>query len=353
MSLVYSSGLSPQIARAGQWFLTSGIQESDGGVARYFHTDLNRNHAISTEITGYAASTFVYLHSLSGEERYLDGAIAAATFLAQTAWDAASGVMPFEISPPRFSYFFDCGIIVRGLLAVWRVTRQDLLLEIAIAVGDSMARDFAATGEFHPILTLPGREPVARDAGRWSRSPGCYQLKSAMAWTDLAEAAQDSHFRHLYESVLESSLRTYGSFLPGNPDRAKVMDRLHAFCYFLEGLLPRASNPRCAAALCNGIQVAAAHLRDIAPEFERSDVYAQLLRARLHAAAAGAVPLDHKAAAWEAAQLGNFQSEGGGFYFGRKDGAWLPFLNPVSTGFALQALELWESRCAPDPRQLI
>ena len=33
------------------------------------------------------------------------------------------------------------------------------------------------------------------------------------------------------------------------------MDRLHAFCYFLEGLLPRAAESRCAAALRDGIEL--------------------------------------------------------------------------------------------------
>jgi hypothetical protein len=33
---------------------------------------------------------------------------------------------------------------------------------------------------------------------------------------------------------------------------------------------------------------------------------------------------------------------GGGFYFGRKGRGGLPFVNPVSSAFALQALALWE-----------
>ena len=32
----------------------------------------------------------------------------------------------------------------------------------------------------------------------------------------------------------------------------------------------------------------------------------------------------------------------GGFFFGSKKGALLPFSNPVSTAFCLQALELWQ-----------
>ena len=54
--------------------------------------------------------------------------------------------------------------------------------------------------------------------------------------------------------------------------------------------------------------------------------------------------------AWEAAKLAGFQVAGndprtaGGFSFGRRDGEAMPFVNPVSTAFAMQALALWD-RC--------
>ena len=253
-------------------------------------------------------STFVYLHSVTKTRAISTARIAAARFLA-CAWDPASRTMPFEIEPAAFSYFFDCGIIVRGLLAVWRATGEQEFLDIAVAIGESMVRDFAsAAGDFHPILALPARTPVPRDPIRWSRTATCYQLKSAMAWWDLFEATRDARFIEPYERVLEASLRTFGDFLPGHPERPKVMDRLHAFCYFLEGLLPRAADSRCAAALRDGIERCAWHLRDIAPEFERSDVYAQLLRVRLYADWLGVVPLDRAAAEFEAAQLAGFQA---------------------------------------------
>lgn len=83
-------------------------------------------------------------------------------------------------------------------------------------------------------------------------------------------------------------------------------------------------------------------LAEIAPEFERADVTAQLLRFRLYADRAGVVPLDRAAAAAEADRLAEFQAEDGGFRFGRRAGEWLPYRNPVSTAFALQALALWQ-----------
>ena len=297
---------------------------------------------VSTEITGYAVSFLVYLHSLSGDERYLDAALRAARFLTRTAWDPERQVMPFEIEPATRAYFFDCGIIARGLLSAWRATKDEEFLSVAIAVGNSMMRDFASDeGDFHPVLALPRKTPEPRDAARWSRSAGCYQLKAAMAWWELFEATGENCFREPYKKVLEYALATHGQFLAAPPEQ--IMDRLHAFCYFFEGLLPFAHEPRYAQAL-SASRLVHAFLRRLTPEFARSDVYAQLLRARLFANWAGAVPLDRDAADEEAAALAKFQAEDGGYWFGRKSGELMPYINPVSAAFAGQALELWENR---------
>jgi hypothetical protein len=376
-----------QLARAAQWLVQSGIQEPSGGVARYYQTGLARNHRVSTEITGYAVSAFLFL------ERPAE-AVAAARFLTRQAW--TGDAMPFEIEPPRFSYFFDCGIIARGLLALWRATGDPEYLHVAAGLGDAMQTDFASTdGTYHPVLNLPSKEPAPHDPSRWSQCPGCYQLKSAMAWYELAAATGEEQFREAYESLLDYALRDSHTFLPGHTDPLKVVDRLHAFLYFLEGLLPAAgerfgSGDACRLALCEGICRVACHLDQTACGFERSDVYAQLLRIRIFADWLGIVPIDQAAAAHEASALAGFQalspaSDGepgvpvphdashvsasysraprspashfgaprysnhasdprieGGFYFGRQANVWLPYVNPVSTAFAVQALALWD-----------
>src|SRR6266566_667626 len=147
--------------RAGAWFLESGIQEPNGGVARYYLADTHENRAISTEITGYTISALVYLYSVTHDERYLDAATSSAQFLKRSARDSTLRLFPFEYATdqaagPALAYFFDSGIIVRGLLALFRVTGDRELLEIAKVCGRSMAQDFAASGsKFHPILRLP------------------------------------------------------------------------------------------------------------------------------------------------------------------------------------------------------
>ena len=87
--------------------------------------------------------------------------------------------------------------------------------------------------------------------------------------------------------------------------------------------------------------------------FERSDVNAQLLRVRLIAHHLGVVSLDEAAAREEASRTASFQALDaadprirGGFWFGRKGAQMLPFSNPVSTAFCLQALALWQDHQA-------
>jgi hypothetical protein len=173
-----------------------------------------------------------------------------------------------------------------------------------------------------------------------------------MGWWELAEITGDLSFRDAYQRILGRLLGDWRTFLWGNSEPSKTVDRLHAFLYFLEGMLPVATDAQCAAALCEAIRLVPYHQRrTAAARFERSDVYAQLLRIRLYADAAGVVPLDRAAAEREADILAAFQATSsdprldGGFYFGRQEGAWLPYVNPVSTAFGMQALALWDQYC--------
>ena len=334
---------------AGRWFLESGIQGPDGGVARYYRSNERQNAPVSTEITGYTLSILLFLHQRTGNAAYLDAAIRAARFLTRQGWHRELGTFPYEQldAGGGYAYFFDCGIIVRGLVSAWKTTQDSEFLETGVAGGHAMLADFAGARAIHPILALPEKHPVEQPA-RWSTRPGCYQLKSALAWRELFEVTGDEHFLHGYESALGYALENDPEFLPGTDDRHGVMDRLHAYSYFLEGLLPVLDRAECLKAFRAGLDRAAGYLRDIAPSFARSDVYAQVLRVRVLADARGAVELDERAAAHEAEQAASFQADGtdpahhGGFVFGRKDGADLPFMNPVSTAFCVHALALWQ-----------
>ena len=193
---------------AGCWFLHSGIQEPSGGVARYYRFDSGANLPVSAEITGYAVSALAYLHARTGQTAYRAAAVNAARYLVEQIWDGST--FPFEPASDR-AYFFDIGIIVRGLSAP---PSRGEFSEIARAGALSLAFDFMGDGHFHPVISLPEKQPLPHEP-RWSRSPGCYQLKAALAWRDLG----DEHAAKLYETVLAYSLATHESSSPD--DRKK------------------------------------------------------------------------------------------------------------------------------------
>lgn len=345
-------------AAAGRWLLHSGIQEASGGFARYYDAEARKNRPVSTEISGYAASTLVYLFRISGDEEYLDCARRTARFLVN-AWDRESDAFPFEYPSPsaeseHLAYFFDSGIIIRGLLAVWRETADGELLELARAAAHGMIREFRATGDYHPILALPGKTPLPRSS-KWSRAPGCYQLKAAMAWRDVAEVTGENALKDAYLETVESALASHACFLPSSAGACDSMDRLHAYAYFLEGLLPAIERPECRAAYVEGVAAMERVLGETETVFVRSDVLAQLLRARLFL---------YKSTGGEERRryidgLASFQAKSddpridGGFYFGRRGGRISPQVNPVSTAFALQALEMETDEKPPCLRMLI
>lgn len=330
----------------------SGIQEPHGGVARYHLIAERRNARVSTEITGYAVSALLELHERTGASEYLDWARRAGDFLCR-AWDGEARAMPFEWNEdggaPRLSYFFDNGIIARGLLRLWRATGEPRYRLAAERCAESMVRDFVNSHDIHPILVLPSKTPFPRD-GRWSTSGGCYQLKSALAWLEVAEAAGERRLGAAFDRALQQGLATHGQFLDAAPDDPGRMDRLHAYSYFLEALLARAEMPAAREVLREGITRVAGELRRIRGLFERSDVNAQLLRVRLWAEALGVAPLDEQAAEEEAQRAAAYQmlssdaATDGAFNFGSRCGSPTNYANPVSTAFCLQALAMWEER---------
>lgn len=317
----------------------SGIQSLRGGVSRYYRGDLGIRLADSTEITGYAIAGFLELNEA-------DAAIRAGDYLIADAWDQHLRLFPFELDPARYvSYFFDSGIIARGLIALWRHTGNEAYLNAAIRAGESMIDDFCAPRGYHPIIDLPSKEPLPYTEW-WSRRPGCFQLKAALAWKELAEITGDTRFEEHYLRQVVFSVATMHELISIEQEPLKIMDRLHAYCYFLEGLMPVAD--RYVGVLETGIAEITDHLHALAPIFARSDVYAQLLRVRLLADRAGLVPLDRSSAATEVEALAEFQLESddpwldGSFAFGRREGSIILHANPVSTVFATQALAWFE-----------
>ncbi len=339
--------------RAGlMWLATSGIQAESGGMARYYEADAGRYKNVSTEITAYGLQGYLYL-PLPGQTGLLSNALRAGQFLCYDAGRAEEGLFPFEITTSnvgRRAYFFDCGIIIRALVGLWHTTADPMYLERAERCGmmmlDRMSR---VDGAFFPVLDMDSGVPLTGSGSdHWSLEPGPYQLKVGMGFLELAEVTNSGLFSKLAERLLQWSLPTQGMFLPADLEADQVVDRLHAYCYFLEGLLPFLDRHfECAQALAAGIARVETLIGENAAVLQRCDAIAQLLRLRLMADYMGPVELDLSAASREAESLPGFQMRtddrrtNGAFCFGRRKGQLIPHANPTSTIFAMQALRMW------------
>ncbi len=342
--------------RAGlNWLAHSGIQAESGGVSRYFAGDEGQYRNISTEITAYAIQAYLSL-PLPGEPGLLSHALRAGQFLCYDTGDAHAALFPFEVPlrgfpPSDTGYFFDCGIAIRALLALWNTTSDPMFLERAERCGAAMMGQMSRVdGSFFPLIDLRSGIPSC-GSGQWSLEPDVYQVKIALAFLELAEATGSTMFSQTAESLLNWSLRQHELFLPGADEPERVSDRLHAYCYFLEGLLPFLEHRfECAQILQAGITRVEKLAAETRRALERSDVLAQLLRLRLLADYIGVIELDLSAADWEADSILAFQMFGpdkrinGAFSFGRRQGRMLPHANPVSTIFCLQALRMWHEQ---------
>ena len=194
-----------------------------------------------------------------------------------------------------------------------------------------------------PHHFLPHFRPRPHSA-KWSREPGCFQLKAALAWLEVGELTHDAVLLTWFDKALQQALESDAIFLVGSNHDVEHMNRLHAYCYFLEALLKR---PDQGKVLAQGMEKAGELLEHLAPKFERSDVCAQLLRIQVLASQLGVVELDRVAATASAERLAAYQFTSGskelvgGFGFGRSAGAIMPMVNPVSTAFAAQALQMF------------
>ena len=112
------------IEAAGRWFLKSGIQEAQRRRCAILPIGLGQNSRVSTEITGYTVSALLFLYQRTGDPGLPGrwpprGALSDSPCMGHAVRARFhSTAVAWRASAPAFAYFFDCGIIVRGLLCL-------------------------------------------------------------------------------------------------------------------------------------------------------------------------------------------------------------------------------------------
>jgi hypothetical protein len=90
-------------------------------------------------------------------------------------------------------------------------------------------------------------------------------MKSALSWLEVAEITGDDKLRQAFRHLLEAALNTHASFLSSAADRHAIMDRLHAYSYFLEALSAVTDRADCREAYVTAPTYATEQRRAIEP----------------------------------------------------------------------------------------
>jgi hypothetical protein len=373
--------MAASVKRASDWLARSGIQNTSrdvklrGGVAAWYETDKKLYPFLYSEITGYALSALVFLHTVRPHQAWLAAAERAARWLIRNALLDDGGVktrlyLVDHYESPNYSfdggrvYAFDTAMVGYGLLQLFkRVPRSDYA-QAAHHVLDFLTRRMGRPdGTFWPYYD-PRRGKCGEDLGKWSDQAGTFHAKLALFLIDFSRRpgyeALGGRARLLLDRILGAQ-KADGRFVTGRKDNST---HLHPHAYTIEGLLYGGVCLKNKRYLDSAFRAFEWMLRAVSrdgsvsslytPEgfshHERSDIVAQLLRIGAILHALEPKRMRPRLATLEAVKrhLLLFQSNGakasyGGFIYGAAtDGLQRPHVNAWATMFALQALWMHE-----------
>ena len=372
-----ASALDAAARRAAAWLMESGAQiqsadaSIDGGFVSWYDAETQSYPYVYSEITGYALTMLTVMHRRTGEAKYLDRAVQAARWLMRTAHSGTGGfrcLVPLHTS--RFDYkvdqiyTFDCGVILSGLVNVYRATQLPDVLAAAVRVADWLVGPAQKARGFQPMyeITPSGGAFVESDA-EWSLSAGSYHTKIAIGLLNLFDVVKEPRYLSGVTNACDYALTfqeengRFATFPAGRGTNS------HPHAYSAEGLwvvgsvLGRRDYLDASAAATGWLLdmqspegVIPRHYHNGAALYnERVDVLSQALRLAVIHRADGRISrdiqpnLDSLIALILRNQLASDDRRiDGGFSFGRlSDGTVMPHVNVWVTMFALQALNAY------------
>jgi len=252
-ALVDKNGISMEkiddsIELAKNWVLYSGIQNYgkrclvNGAFNSWYDVDNKIYPYVYSEVSGYGISFYLYLESMREDNELLERAILSADWIHNYALIADTFDVMFRFYYhendfwPRNSYSFDNAIILNGLVLLFNKTKNEKYLDISTKIAkrliDVMQHD---NGSFYSYYSLDdGIKLMSPDS--WSKYPGSYHAKNAIALLKLFEITGDSFFKNSATKVCDWSLKQQqndGRFVSVKTDESTI---LHPHCYSLEGL---------------------------------------------------------------------------------------------------------------------
>ena len=231
---------------ATRWLLHSGIQHPPGdpklagGVHAWYDTETERHAFLYPEITGYAITTFLFLHSVDRSPVYLERANAAASWLLDRAVEPTSGAVLCRFDGTRWlerQCTFDNGVCLNALVNLYRETNDEAHFRAALRIAEwLLAVVRRPDGSFY-AKCHPGTQTPANPGGKWSLISGTFLVKVAIGLANLADVSEDRRHQDAAERLSAWGLSQQASDGRFPTAESRTETFLHPHCYTAEGLL--------------------------------------------------------------------------------------------------------------------
>jgi len=230
--------------------MDSGIQNVDidpsinGSYNAWFDSDTGGYPYLYSEICGYLITLMCYFHNLKEEKEYIKNGKNTGDWLLHTTYES-NGAFRCLFTQGNSSiydykegqmYSFDNGVIVNGLMNLYRLTKNEKYLAAAVTTSDWLIMSAQEpAGLFKPVYDIE-RERFFESDKEWSMSSGSYHAKIAIGLLNLYDLTENKKYLDAVIKVCDITLGyqvssgRYISFLSRGGTNA------HPHCYTAEGL---------------------------------------------------------------------------------------------------------------------
>jgi hypothetical protein len=242
-----------------KWLLYSGIRIKNGpkkgAVYGWKYLNPSSYPFIYTEITGYAITTYLYIYSELGECEALKAAKDSANWLLENMHGSSSFLLPSgEIVTNSFKekgdlsklvYSFDNGMVMIGILNLYKVTKDPCLLTCAENMARSLIERFFDGSKLIAVLdkrynALISNNKLASDSNgtKWSTISGAYHCKLSLALLYLSILTNNNLYSRISSLLCDfaQKLQKPDGRIITNPNSENVT-YFHPHLYACEGLI--------------------------------------------------------------------------------------------------------------------
>lgn len=237
--------LNKILADGNKWILKSGIQansiKNKGGYYAWINSRTKNYSYIYSEITGYLLTYNCFIYSEIKNKTNLKAAELAADWLINKSQKPFGGFKCLElvdknlsiVDKSNFSYSFDNGVILNGLINLYKIKKKKKYLNSAIKCADWIIKCSNSNGLVKPLYDFKNKIFIENQKS-WSMLSGSYHAKIAIGLFNIYSIIKRKKYLKLAKKIINQSIKI--QFRNGMFPSTKFHTNLHPHCYSAEGI---------------------------------------------------------------------------------------------------------------------